>query len=161
MTKEPVRYSEELANEICREVSISTLGLKVLCAQNPHWPNDKCIYLWTLKYEEFGRNYARAKARQIEVLVEDALQIAYDSSNDSIVNEDGKKIFNREWVARSRLKIDTIKWLACKLAPRIYGDKVQIENLDASTDPALIKARVLANELMKKKSNGQSDSTES
>jgi hypothetical protein len=161
MTKEPVFYTEELGQEICQEISISPVGINVLCERNPHWPTQRIVHLWTLRYEDFGRNYARAKARQIDVLVEEALRIAYDSDSDTIIDEKGRRKCDHEWVARSRLKIDTIKWIACKLAPKVYGDKVQIENTDSSTDPSLIKARMLANELMKKNTNGQSDTTES
>jgi hypothetical protein len=44
MTKEPVRYSEELAQEICEVVSVSPKLLEELCEEHSHWPTAKAIY---------------------------------------------------------------------------------------------------------------------
>ena len=40
-------------------------------------------------------------------------------------DKDGKKTLDHEHVQRSRLRVDTRKWAAGKLAPKRYGDKVQ------------------------------------
>ncbi|MCX7120111.1 MAG: hypothetical protein NTZ86_09670 [Legionellales bacterium] len=73
--------------------------------------------------KEFSDLYARAKRFQVEVIIDEILEIADDASNDSIVNEDGKSVIDHEHINRARLKIDTRKWLAAKLCPRLYGDK--------------------------------------
>jgi hypothetical protein len=31
-------------------------------------------------------------------------------------------------VQRARLRVDTRKWVATKIAPRIYGDQIKVEN---------------------------------
>jgi hypothetical protein len=38
-----------------------------------------------------------------------------------MVNADGQVVINSQAVQRARLRIDTRKWLACKLAPKVYG----------------------------------------
>lgn len=43
------------------------------------------------------------------------------------INDEGYETFNGEFAARSRIRIDTRKWLACKLLPKQYGDKIQLE----------------------------------
>ena len=78
-------------------------------------------------HAEFGRLYTEAKRSQIEVFVEDIVDISDDNKRDAEVDKSGKKRINRDFYERSRLRVDTRKWLACKLAPRIYGDKVQSE----------------------------------
>jgi len=98
-----------------------------LCAENAHWPCRKVIFEWRLNKPEFRDKYELAKREQINSLVDDTLDIAYNSAQDADVNDNGKVVMNSEYVARSRLKIDTIKWLASKLAPKIYGDKIQSE----------------------------------
>lgn len=123
----PSTFTKELGEEICAAVATSSCGLTKLCAQNPHWPIPNTIYEWRLKYKEFGDNYARAKAKQIDVLVDEILAIADDGSKDYYVNEKGEEKFDSEHVQRSRVRIDTRKWLAAKLAPKIYGDKIQHE----------------------------------
>lgn len=90
---------------------------------NPHWPNQNTICEWRIKNPTFGDQYARAKEQQVEALVDEILDIADDSSQDYIEGKDGKLIANTEHINRARLRIDSRKWLAAKLVPRLYGDK--------------------------------------
>ena len=58
------------------------------------------------------------------------MEIADDARNDWMSYEDKNSgceswRLNGEHVQRSRLRIDTRKWLASKLAPKIYGDLVE------------------------------------
>ncbi len=62
---------------------------------------------------------------QADTLFDEALEIADDASGDWIKTEDGKKILDHEHVQRSRLRVDTRKWAAGKMAPKRYGDKIQ------------------------------------
>ena len=134
----PSTFTKELGDEICAAVATSSDGLTKLCDRNPHWPTAKCIYEWRLKYKEFGDNYARAKAKQIDVLVEEILIIADDGSKDYYINSKGEEKFDSEHVQRSRVRIDTRKWLAAKLAPKVYGDKVLHEaNVNIKQEDAL------------------------
>lgn len=121
----PSKYSKQIGDEICKTIATTKHGLRKLCKDNPHWPNKKTIYEWAFDNSEFRDQYARAKAFQIEWLVESALEIAEDGSNDTYVDDNGNERCNNEWIARSRLRVDTIKWLSSKLAPKIYGDKLE------------------------------------
>ncbi len=62
---------------------------------------------------------------QADALFDEALEIADDASGDWAVDKDGKKTLDHEHVQRSRLRVDTRKWAAGKLAPKRYGDKLQ------------------------------------
>ena len=42
---------------------------------------------------------------------------------NTYIDEDGNVRVNPDVIARSRLRVDTRKWYASKLAPKIYGDK--------------------------------------
>ena len=125
----------ELAEEICNAVSCSSKGIKQLCKEHEHWPSHDTIYRWLAMEKEFSDLYARATRLQIEVIVDEILEIADDASNDSVINEeDGKFTIDHEHINRSRLKIDTRKWLAAKLCPRLYGDKDERVNLKFPSD---------------------------
>jgi hypothetical protein len=54
------------------------------------------------------------------------------------------------WVQKLRLQVDTRKWIACKLKPRQYGERVDIEvkQTSISITAALVQAerRVLERE---------------
>lgn len=119
----PSKYNTELATEICDVISSSSKGTKRLCAESQHWPSQDTLFTWLRKYPEFSEQYVIAKRSQVEVLVDEILEIADDSSQDILVNDEGKEVYDSERVARSRLRIDTRKWLACKLVPRVYGVK--------------------------------------
>jgi len=88
---------------------------------------------WLLTDKEFMAQYARAKEDQADFLAEEILQISDDSSEDEIFieAEDGsgqtaKRVCNNEFIARSRLRVDSRKWIASKLKPKKYGDKVDV-----------------------------------
>src|SRR3546814_11281656 len=82
-------------------------------------------------HEEFRQQYARARDNQADTLADEILDIADDGSND-YVGEDEK--YNGDAVARSRLRVDARKWLAGKLAPKKYGEKIDhtLANPDGS-----------------------------
>jgi len=120
-TGRPTDYTLELAHEICEVVATTSKGIKVLCNENKHWPSHDTIYRWLKHYKEFSDLYARAKRQQVEVIIDEILTIADDSSNDTYVNDDGKLVIDHEHINRARLRVDTRKWIAAKLAPRLYG----------------------------------------
>lgn len=115
----PIECTEELTLEICHAIATNSHSIKTLCKNNPHWPSHDTIWRWIGEDKKFSDHYAMAKRRQAELLVDDLLDTAKESTDKNAV-------------ARNRLIIDTSKWLACKLIPKVYGDRVTLE--DAKTD---------------------------
>ena len=74
---------------------------------------------------DFRDQYVRAREMQADALFDEALAIADDGSGDWITDKSGKKVLDHEHVQRSRLRVDTRKWAAGKLAPKRYGDRLQ------------------------------------
>jgi hypothetical protein len=76
------------------------------------------------------RRDTRAREAQMDHYAEEILEISDDSSGDYIEKQNGDgttyKAFDAEHVQRSRLRVDSRKWLMAKLAPKKYGDKVQV-----------------------------------
>ncbi len=70
--------------------------------------------------------YARAMDVRADRFAEDIIQIADDGANDTYQTENGPAT-NHDVIARSRLRVDARKWLAGKMAPKKYGDKVALE----------------------------------
>lgn len=75
-------------------------------------PSKATIMRWLNEDEEFQDQYARAKEEQADVLFEDVLEIA--------------DMATPEEVAVARLRIDARKWMAGKLRPKKYGDKLDL-----------------------------------
>lgn len=136
------KFSQELADFICDKVSTHTMGIRKLCKLFPEMPRPETIRTWRLKNESFHAQYARAKIIQADILAEDCLDIADDDSGDNLITENGKKVANVEFMSRSRLRIDTRKWLASKLVPKIYGERIQLEQKNEENDA--LKEELLA-----------------
>lgn len=119
----PTDFTPELAREICDIVASTPAGIEKICKIYPHLPRFQTIYKWRDKHPTFNEDYARAKQQQIEAYVDQLIDIADDASNDYTVDEEGKEVLNTEHIQRSRLRIDTRKWLASKLMPKLYGGK--------------------------------------
>jgi len=123
LTTKRICYSDELAQEICDAIAESHHGLRALCRQKPHWPRAAAIYDWLNIHPFFADLYARAKDKQAEGLVDEIMEIASNDDKDVYVDNEGQPHFNNVAIQRARLKIDSIKWIACKLKPRKYGEK--------------------------------------
>lgn len=118
-TRTKREYDPKIAEEICNAIATTTKGLRILCEENPHWPRKTTIHEWVFKYDEFNDLYARAKRLQTEANIE-LLQemIEVDPTYDA---DDKRRIDSGIF----RAKMDAIKWMACKLQPRKYGDVQQ------------------------------------
>ena len=68
---------------------------------------------------------------QTDAIFDENLEIADDGRNDWMErhgDEEAGWVANGEHIQRSRLRIDTRKWMASKLAPKKYGDKLDLNN---------------------------------
>lgn len=135
-TGRPDTYDPKVATRICELIATNSAGIKTICKQNPDIPGYDAIYGWILRHPEFAEQYKKARELQQEVHVNEMLEIANDESNDMIQTEKGW-VGNPTSIARAKLKIDTLKWHASKLAPKVYGDKTQQEITIMSHEDAL------------------------
>jgi hypothetical protein len=88
------------------------------------------VFTWLRIHPEFLEQYTRAKEESADALVEEMLDISDEASNDWMEVHDKENVgyrLNGEAINRSRLRVDTRKWIAAKLKPKKYGDKTQTE----------------------------------
>lgn len=78
---------------------------------------------WVDEDKAFAEQYAQARARGYQLLADEIIEISDDASRDYIETEHGPKL-DAEAVARSRLRVDSRKWMLAKMLPKVYGDKV-------------------------------------
>jgi hypothetical protein len=81
---------------------------------------------WADQNPEAADQYARAMQRRAEDLAAELLVIADDGTNDTYVDDEGNARTDHDVIARSRLRVDTRKWLLSKLLPKRYGDKLAV-----------------------------------
>lgn len=120
-------FTEKMADRICRAVATCPHGLKRICRENPDFPTDSMIYEWKLDHPEFAIKYAQAKRNQAEILAEEISHISDDGTNDTMIDDQGRTVITHDVIQRARLRVDTRKWLASKLLPKLYGDKITQE----------------------------------
>lgn len=136
----PTDYSEDIAAEICARIA-EGLSLRTICLDE-HMPDASTVFRWLPKHEEFREQYARAREAAADAMSEDLMDIADDGTNDWMERKrpDGstEEVLNSEHIQRSRLRVETRKWLMTKLSPKKYGDKQQLEHTGANGGPILL-----------------------
>lgn len=98
-------------------------SLRQVC-KGAEMPSASCVRKWAEEDAEFGVQYARARDQGLLQLADDLVQIADDGTND--YKGDGS--LDIDHLQRSKLRVDTRKWILSKLVPKIYGDKQVIEH---------------------------------
>jgi len=99
-------------------------SLRSICRDDA-MPALSTVFRWLAGDREFQEQYARAMDARAMLLAEEILEISDDSSGDAVTDpETGAIRMDAEFVARSRLRVDSRKWLAARMSPRKYGDKI-------------------------------------
>lgn len=119
-TGRPSRYTAQLAAAICWGL-VEGNSLRRLCSAD-EMPDRHTVFRWLDANDTFRLQYARARELQAHALADEALDISDDSSADRVATEDGERV-DYEHIQRARLRVDTRKWMAGKLLPRVYGEK--------------------------------------
>lgn len=125
----PSTYSDELTSRICARLAEGE-SLRAICSDED-MPAMSSVFLWLGKHPEFSERYARAREAQADALFEDILEIADDARNDWMERKgegDAGWQANGEHLHRSRLRIDARKWMAGKLRPKVYGEKLDLNH---------------------------------
>jgi len=82
--------------------------------------------------EEFMKRYKASREIKSHVFIEELLDIADDSENDYIERKlksgEIAILLDSENIQRSKLRIETRRWMASKFIPRTYGDRVHQEH---------------------------------
>ena len=132
-------YNEEVGDHVCAAIVEGATLREIAEELNIN----RCTILsWVHQNEDFAKKYRIARQMQAECLVDDIMTIANDGTNDYMERETKtggtEMVINSEHIQRSRLRIDSIKWVAGKFAPRVYGDRVDVNHTGGVTATLLI-----------------------
>ena len=128
----PSDYTQDIADRLCSALADGK-SMRTVCAADD-MPDKATVFRWIRTIEEFRNQYTRAKEESADALTDEMLDIADDTELDYTKTDDSGVRLNPENIQRSRLKIETRKWLASKLKPKKYGDKQFIETKDTTID---------------------------
>lgn len=103
-------------------------------------PSQPTVFKWLGQQEDFAKQYARAREAQADALADEIVDISDDGSRDYFKDSDGQIVVNHDHIARSRLRVDARKWIASKLKPKKYGEKLSTELTGADGGPVIVRA---------------------
>lgn len=133
----PTDYTPELGAEICRRIGEGR-SLRKVC-QDEDMPAKTTVMRWLCDRDKgsFRDQYALAREDQADVLFDEAIEIADDGSQDYTTKQIGEgadavsvEVVDHEHIQRSKLRVDTRKWAAGRLAPKKYGERVAVTGHD-------------------------------
>ena len=103
-------YTRDIADTICTRMSEGE-SLRAIC-RDPGMPSEGTVRGWAVRdFDGFDQRYRAARQMLLEFWADQILDIADDEESDP----------------RSRqIRTGTRQWLMSKLAPRRYGDKLQL-----------------------------------
>lgn len=136
----PPDRSQAIADEICERLAGGE-SLRSICSA-PGVLDKSNVLRWINDDEAFRDQYARARVQQIQNEMDALLELA-DEQPSLLVAEDGSSRVDGAWVALLKLRLDTRRWVASKLLPKVYADQsasTQI-NLGVAVAVAMPEAR--------------------
>ena len=123
----PLTYTAEIADEVCERLANGE-SLRSICSDD-HLPPESTVRRWAVHDEGgFAAHYAQAREIGYARLAEDILDISDNGTNDWIERNDPNNAgyeANGEHIQRSRLRVESRKWLLSKCLPKIYGDRIE------------------------------------
>ncbi len=122
----PSKKTPELCAEIVERIAKGE-PLAAIC-RDEHMPSVMAVWRWEEDDADFSLAIARARDAGADAIAADALAIADDASGDTKKTERGDEVLDGEWVARSRLRVETRLKLLAKWNPKRYGEKVAVDH---------------------------------
>lgn len=139
MTGRPSEFNQAVAEAITERIADGE-SLRSICSDEA-MPAKSTVFKWLSQNKEFADQYARAREEQAETLASEIVAIADEKDGRAIVGGEGEEVavvFDSTAVARNRLRVDARKWVAAKLKPKVYGEKVTTELTGADGGPVQV-----------------------
>lgn len=127
----PCEYDPAIFGELMERLAAGET-LKAICESEDKFPSRATVLRWVVgNVGNCSEAYTRAREEGIHAMIDETIEISDDTSRDTVTKtgRDGEEYeeANTEWIQRSRLRVDTRKWLASKIVPKIYGERIQQE----------------------------------
>lgn len=110
------RYTPKLFEKICDRIACGE-SVAAIC-RSKGFPSRESFYQWTRRDSASKKAYLKACAMRSQVYVEQIMDVLDNLGNEATSNQ----------INAARLRIDATKWVASKLQPRLYGDRIKIDD---------------------------------
>ena len=140
-----VPYTAALGERICALLR-DGLTLNQVCKLEG-MPREASVREWAANPDHpITSNYARSREIGYQKMADELIEISDDATNDWIerTRDDGStvEVVNHEHIQRSRLRVDTRKWLLSKALPKMYGDKVAVTGAEGGPVQIVVQSGV-------------------
>lgn len=126
----PTTYNPEIASIVCQRVATNPVGINRLCKMFDDMPDPTTIFLWRHTHPLFSLQYLEAKKFQSELMVEELEELLEDVHY--YTDDKGQERIDPPSVALVTAKANNRKWVASRLAPKIWGDHKELEQAQAT-----------------------------
>lgn len=121
----PTVYCRDLAQKICLAM-VEGRSLRAIC-RSPDVPDVRTVMGWAMDpNHEFYHQYKEARIKQAELKIDELDDLAKSALTYVKMSSFGESV-DPGAVAAIKLLIDTRKWAASKVFPKVYGDKMEVE----------------------------------
>lgn len=124
------KFTRKIADTILERLADGET-LRAIC-RTEGMPPESTVRNWAMDdVDGFAAQYARAREIGYHSMADELLDISDDGQNDWMMRnaEDNPSWeVNGEHMQRSRLRVDTRKWLLSKALPKVYGDKLDVSH---------------------------------
>ena len=131
----PKKFTAEIQAELLERLAMGET-VSQICAEEK-FPVHSYVFEKAAQDPEFGDKYVRAREIGYLKMAEEILEIADDGRNDWMTKKVGQTeitVVDREAVERSKLRLDTRKWLLSKALPKVFGDKLDLSAIHEAGD---------------------------
>lgn len=125
----PSAYSLKLSETICDRIAAGE-SLRKICLGD-EMPHFITVIRWLGKDQEFASRYAHAREIQAQTFVDKMLDVAEEDPKRNPITG----ALDSASVAHIRNRIATMQWLAAKLNPKKYGDKLDLNHGGQKDNP--------------------------
>jgi hypothetical protein len=107
-----VEFTQKMSDYICEQLAEGR-SLISIC-KDDNVPSRGTINKWIRENEEFCANIARAREEQADYYLDKQIEFTELATGDDF--------------QLRRFQADNLKWVASKLRPKKYGDKLEVKN---------------------------------
>ena len=108
---------------ICEQISIGKSLSTAIKAEG--MPSYHCVMLMIKNNPEFRGMYEKAIENRADRLAEEILELADEQMPEGLEGP-----LASAWVQQKRMQVDARKWVASKLKPKVYGDRIDVAVTD-------------------------------
>lgn len=146
MVAKSEKFKLQACDEVIENMSQRGMSLRKACAAagiaRPTFLD------WCKADKDLADRYARAREELIDHIATETLEIA-DQEPAKVIDDKGIVRIDSASVQKQRLQIDTRKWLLACLAPKKYGERIELSgDLDVPVRQSVIDVSKLPTEVL-------------